>query len=120
MVGSHSRTWSFSTIAAVPSVPCASNVSMEWSRCCLCMSLYSVAMVFVTYVERRKVCAVAVELRIVELDELLCERGQSQSKLRGMRWEAGSDILPTASKAARTVSRMAHIWRGSGRQTYTS
>jgi hypothetical protein len=29
----------------------------------------------VTYVERRKVCAVAVELRIVELDELLCELG---------------------------------------------
>jgi hypothetical protein len=39
------------------------------------MSLCSVAVVFVTYVERRKVCAVAVELRIVELDELLCERG---------------------------------------------
>jgi hypothetical protein len=41
----------------------------------VCMSLCSVAVVFVTYVERRKVCAVAVELRIVELDELLCERG---------------------------------------------
>jgi hypothetical protein len=118
------RTWSFSRIAAVPMMPEASKVSIEWSRCYCRTSANTSSGVRcgIAYVKRLETGAVLIEGLVVVLDELLWYRDQPRfatgsAPQTGMPAVHGAQrlaryVLPTSSKASHSQSRRTRPKRG--------
>jgi hypothetical protein len=118
------RTWSFSRIAAVPMMPEASKVSIEWSRCYCRTSanMSSGVRCGIAYVKRLETGAVLIEGLVVVLDELLWYRDQPrfatgsapQTEMPAVHGaqRLARYVLPTSSKASHSQSRRTRPKRG--------